>query len=44
MFDTKTCKIMIGAGNNRAFKKVCELLGRPELAEAEFREALTLVA
>src|SRR5262249_42758390 len=33
MFDTKTCKIMIGAGNNRAFKKQCELLGRPELAD-----------
>ena len=33
MFDTKTCKIMIGAGNNRAFKRVCELLGRPELAD-----------
>ena len=33
MFDTKTCKIMIGAGNNRAFRKVCELLGRPELAD-----------
>jgi crotonobetainyl-CoA:carnitine CoA-transferase CaiB-like acyl-CoA transferase len=33
MFDTKTCKIMIGAGNNRAFKKVCELLGRPDLAD-----------
>jgi crotonobetainyl-CoA:carnitine CoA-transferase CaiB-like acyl-CoA transferase len=33
MFDTKTCKIMIGAGNNRAFKKVCEILGRPELAD-----------
>jgi crotonobetainyl-CoA:carnitine CoA-transferase CaiB-like acyl-CoA transferase len=33
MFDTKTCKIMIGAGNNRAFRKVCELLGRPDLAD-----------
>jgi formyl-CoA transferase len=33
MYDTKTCKIMIGAGNNRAFRKVCEVLGRPELAD-----------
>lgn len=33
MFDTKTCKIMIGAGNNRAFKKVAEVLGRPEIAD-----------
>ena len=33
MYDTKTCKIMIGAGNNRAFKKVCEVMGMPELAE-----------
>jgi len=33
MYQTKTCKIMIGAGNNRAFKKVCELLGRPDLAD-----------
>ena len=33
MYATKTCQIMIGAGNNRAFKKVCEVLDRPELAE-----------
>ena len=33
MFDTKTCKVMIGAGNNRAFKKVAAVLGRPELAD-----------
>lgn len=33
MYQTKTCKIMIGAGNNRAFAKVCEVLGRPELAQ-----------
>lgn len=33
MYKTKTCNIMIGAGNNRAFAKVCEVLGRPELAQ-----------
>lgn len=33
MFQTKTCKIMIGAGNNRAFRKVAEVLGRPEIAD-----------
>ena len=32
MYDTKTCKIMIGAGNNRAFKKVCEVMGMADLA------------
>lgn len=33
MYETRTCPIMIGAGNNRAFRKVCEVLGRPELAD-----------
>jgi len=33
MYPTKTVPVMIGAGNNRAFKKVCEVLDRPELAE-----------
>jgi|LNFM01.1.fsa_nt_gb crotonobetainyl-CoA:carnitine CoA-transferase CaiB-like acyl-CoA transferase len=33
MYPTKTVPVMIGAGNNRAFKKVCEVLGRPELAD-----------
>jgi formyl-CoA transferase len=33
MYQTKTCKVMIGAGNNRSFAKVCEVLGRPELAQ-----------
>ena len=32
MFQTKTCKVMIGAGNNRAFTRICEALGLPELA------------
>ena len=31
-FACSSATFMIGAGNNRAFKKVCELLGRPELA------------
>lgn len=33
MYQTKTVPVMLGAGNNRSFKKVCEVLGRPELAE-----------
>jgi formyl-CoA transferase len=33
MFKTRTCRVMIGAGNNRAFKRVCEELGVPELAD-----------
>jgi len=33
MFKTKTCNVMIGAGNNRSFKRVCEELGVPEMAE-----------
>ncbi|MEM9357597.1 MAG: CaiB/BaiF CoA-transferase family protein [Pseudomonadota bacterium] len=35
MYPTKTVPVMLGAGNNRAFKKVCEVLDRPELAEDE---------
>ena len=35
MYPTKTVPVMLGAGNNRAFKKVCEVLGRPELADDE---------
>jgi formyl-CoA transferase len=33
MFPTRTCRVMIGAGNNRAFRRVCEELGVPELAD-----------
>lgn len=33
MFPTKTCQVMIGAGNNRAFQRVCVELGVPEMAE-----------
>lgn len=32
-FHTRTVDIFFGAGNNRAFKRLCEVLGRPELAE-----------
>lgn len=35
MYPTKTVPVMLGAGNNRAFRKVCEVLGRPELADDE---------
>ena len=53
MFQTRTCKVVIGAGNNRAFAKVCEELGHPELASdprfktngdrQKHREALTAI-
>jgi crotonobetainyl-CoA:carnitine CoA-transferase CaiB-like acyl-CoA transferase len=33
MFLTRTCRVMIGAGNNRAFRRVCEELGLPTLAD-----------
>jgi formyl-CoA transferase len=33
MFQTRTVPVMIGAGNNRAFRKVAEVLGRPDLAD-----------
>ena len=33
MYPTRTVPVMIGAGNNRAFKKVAEVLGRPDLAD-----------
>ena len=32
-FRTKTVDIFFGAGNNRAFRRLCEVLERPELAE-----------
>lgn len=35
MYQTQTVPVMLGAGNNRAFRKVCEVLGRPELADDE---------
>ena len=33
MYDTRTVPVMIGAGNNRAFAKVAQVLGRPDMAE-----------
>jgi crotonobetainyl-CoA:carnitine CoA-transferase CaiB-like acyl-CoA transferase len=32
-FPTKTVDVFIGAGNNRAFQRLCDALGRPELTE-----------
>src|SRR3546814_4649165 len=32
-FPTKTVDVFIGAGNNRAFRRLCTELGRPELAD-----------
>jgi len=32
-FPTKTVDVFIGAGNNRAFRRLCDELGKPELAE-----------
>ncbi|MBI4183157.1 MAG: CoA transferase [Proteobacteria bacterium] len=37
-FPTRTCEIFLAIGNDRAFLRVCEALGRPGLAEdARFR-------
>lgn len=33
MFPTKTVPVMLGVGNNKAFKKLCQVMGQPELAE-----------
>ncbi|HRD77162.1 MAG TPA: CoA transferase [Hyphomicrobiaceae bacterium] len=33
MFPTKTCRVVIGAGNNRAYARLITELGHPELAE-----------
>ncbi len=32
-FPTATTEIFLGAGNNRAFRRLCEVLGQPELAD-----------
>ena len=32
-FPTRTVDVFIGAGNNRAFRRLCDELGRPELAD-----------
>jgi formyl-CoA transferase len=31
-YPTKTCDVFIASGNNGQFRKLCELIGRPELA------------
>ena len=33
LYNTQTVPVMLAAGNNRAFAKVCEVLGKPELTE-----------
>ncbi len=43
-FRTRTADIFIGAGNNRAFVKLCRELGRPELAgDTRFRDNIDRV-
>jgi crotonobetainyl-CoA:carnitine CoA-transferase CaiB-like acyl-CoA transferase len=32
-FPTQTCEIFIASGNNGQFRKLCEIIGRPELAD-----------
>ncbi|MGE0222969.1 MAG: CaiB/BaiF CoA transferase family protein [Acetobacteraceae bacterium] len=32
-YPTKTCEIFIASGNNGQFRKLCDLIGRPDLAE-----------
>ena len=32
-FPTQTCEIFIASGNNGQFRKMCELIGRPEMAD-----------
>ena len=32
-YKTKTVEIFVAAGNERAFRRMCEMLGKPELAE-----------
>jgi crotonobetainyl-CoA:carnitine CoA-transferase CaiB-like acyl-CoA transferase len=34
-FPTKTCEIFIASGNNGQFRKLCEIIGRPEMADDE---------
>jgi crotonobetainyl-CoA:carnitine CoA-transferase CaiB-like acyl-CoA transferase len=33
LFETKTCKIFIAGGNDRAWRRLCNEVGRPELGE-----------
>ena len=32
-YPTKTCEIFIASGNNGQFRKLCELIGKPEMAD-----------
>jgi len=32
-YPTKTCEIFIASGNNGQFRKLCEIVGRPEMAD-----------
>jgi crotonobetainyl-CoA:carnitine CoA-transferase CaiB-like acyl-CoA transferase len=32
-YPTKTCEIFIASGNNGQFRKLCELIGRPDMAD-----------
>ena len=32
-YPTRTCEIFIASGNNGQFRKLCEIIGRPEMAE-----------
>jgi formyl-CoA transferase len=32
-FPTKTCRVFIAGGNDVQFRKICEVIGRPELAD-----------
>ena len=32
-YPTRTCEIFIASGNNGQFRKLCEIIGRPELAD-----------
>jgi formyl-CoA transferase len=32
-FPTQTCEIFIASGNNGQFRKLCEIIGRPEMAD-----------
>jgi crotonobetainyl-CoA:carnitine CoA-transferase CaiB-like acyl-CoA transferase len=32
-FPTRTCEIFIASGNNGQFRKLCEIIGRPEMAD-----------
>jgi crotonobetainyl-CoA:carnitine CoA-transferase CaiB-like acyl-CoA transferase len=33
VFPTKTCKVFIAGGNDTQFRKICQTIGRPELAD-----------